>query len=131
MNMEMFKIQEIKEICIKLDLKIEVVNDSIYYYESFKKSRTHSFIEEVVLAASIYLSGKINEDYRRLRDIVNVIYFVKNKYEQIDILKNSLKLDDLLQTKRLKDDNYNEDNGCSLVQIMHTFSLENVLNNLI
>jgi hypothetical protein len=37
----------IKEICIKLDFRIEMIHDVINYYESFKGSKTHSFKEDV------------------------------------------------------------------------------------
>jgi hypothetical protein len=57
----------IKEICIKLHLKIEIINDVYNYFEIFKKSSTHNFSEEVVIGACIYLSSKINEDFRRIR----------------------------------------------------------------
>ena len=57
----------LKEVCVKLNLKIEMINDVYSLVESFILSKTHSFSEEVMLGTSIYLSGKINEDFKRLR----------------------------------------------------------------
>jgi hypothetical protein len=57
----------IKEICIKLHIKIETINDVYKYYENFKKSTTHNFSDEVIIGSCIYLSSKINEDFRRIR----------------------------------------------------------------
>jgi hypothetical protein len=59
----------IKEICVKLELKMEMINDVLDFVNSFHMSKTHCFKEEVVLASSIYLSCKINEDFKRIRGI--------------------------------------------------------------
>jgi len=61
----------IKEICLKLNLRIGMINDVYSLVESFKDSKTHEFSEEVIISTCIYLSGKINEDFKRLRGNVN------------------------------------------------------------
>jgi hypothetical protein len=37
----------IKEICIKLDFRVEMIHDVIAYYHTFRTSKTHSFREDV------------------------------------------------------------------------------------
>jgi hypothetical protein len=38
----------IKEICIKLEFRIEMIHDVIAYYDKFRNSDTHSFKEDVL-----------------------------------------------------------------------------------
>jgi hypothetical protein len=38
----------IKEICIKLDFRIEMIHDVISYMDAFKSSKTHNFKEDVI-----------------------------------------------------------------------------------
>jgi len=57
----------IKEICIKLNLKIEMINDVFKYCDIFYENNSNNFSEEVLLGSCIYLSGKINEDFKRIR----------------------------------------------------------------
>ena len=64
----------VKEICVKLNIKIEMINDVYSLVESFLESKTHSFSDEVILGTSIYLSGKINEDFKRLRGKLTLIF---------------------------------------------------------
>jgi hypothetical protein len=41
--------QLIKEVCVKLDFRIEMVNDVLKYIHSFTESKTHRlFAEEVI-----------------------------------------------------------------------------------
>lgn len=57
----------LKEICIKLNLDTIAMNESLLLIDSFEKSKTHSFQDEVIISACIYLSSKINEDFKRIR----------------------------------------------------------------
>lgn len=57
----------IKEICLKLNLRIEMINDVYSFVDSFVDNKMHTFTEEVIIGTCIYLSGKINEDFKRLR----------------------------------------------------------------
>jgi len=66
-NLNLINKNIIKEICIKLNLRIEMINDVFSLVESFINSKTHSFSEEVIIGTCVYLSGKINEDFKRLR----------------------------------------------------------------
>jgi hypothetical protein len=45
--MTTFNNKLIKEICIKLDFRIEMIHDVISYFDAFKNSKTHSFREDV------------------------------------------------------------------------------------
>ena len=48
MSKTLFKNKKIiKEICIKLEFRIEMIHDVYDYLESFQKSRTHNFPEDV------------------------------------------------------------------------------------
>jgi hypothetical protein len=129
----------IKEICIKLNLKIEMINDVLLFVESFIKSKTHSFSEEVILGSCIYLSSKINEDFKRVRgiiiyiilDIINVIYFVNNKYERIKyydkkLLAKEINEGEITYLYNLKADNYNDDKNLTLIQTMVNLTIEKV-----
>ena len=73
-----------------------------------------------MLCACIYFSGKINEDFKRLRDIINVLFFVKTKY---DNLKSND--DDINYINYLNDDNYIDDDF-TLIKTTANLTLENV-----
>lgn len=57
----------IKEVCVKLGLRIEMINDVFKYIHSFSKTKFTVFADEVIISTAIYLSSKINEDFRRIR----------------------------------------------------------------
>ncbi len=59
----------IKEICIKLNSKIEMIIDVFKFVDVFVQNNSNNFLDEVILGACIYLSGKINEDFKRVRGI--------------------------------------------------------------
>jgi hypothetical protein len=61
---------KIKEVGIKLEMRIDLINQVYAYVESFQNSDSHSFSDLVVLAACIYLASKINEDPKKIRGIV-------------------------------------------------------------
>jgi hypothetical protein len=120
----------IKEICIKLNFRIEMSNDVLTYVEMFQNSQTHNFSSEVIICTCIYLSSKINEDFKRIRDIINVFYFVKNKYEKItkgEGGSNKNKKEEKEYIMRLAQDDYmNEDGKALLVKTMYELTLDNV-----
>lgn len=123
----------IKEICVKLNTKIEMINDIYKYVDTFSESNSHGFSEEVILGACIYLAGKIDEDFKRVRDIINVIYFVKNKHEKIKEYRENKTKEELTLIKNLIDDSYSDDKNYTLIQTMYNLSIENVFyrkNNL-
>lgn len=111
----------IKEICLKLECKIELINDVLYFSEMFVTSYAHMFAPEVILAACIYLAGKLHEDFKRIRDIVNVAYFVKSKYEKI----HNEKSEDY--TKYLIEDRYDVEGNNILVKTMKEITIDNVV----
>jgi hypothetical protein len=132
---------KIKEICIKLDLRIDIINEVYLYVENFRDCNTHNFNDVVILAACIYLSSKINEDIKRIRgissdfyllDIINVIYFVKSKYEKITQLEdtyknsNSIPIQDKILLKNLKEDTYKDDKNLTLINTTYDLTIENV-----
>ena len=73
-----------------------------------------------MLCACIYFSGKINEDFKRLRDIINVLFFVKTKYDNINNTD-----DDVNYINDLNDDNYLDDDF-TLIKTTANLTLENV-----
>jgi hypothetical protein len=73
-----------------------------------------------MLCACIYFSGKINEDFKRLRDIINILLFVKSKY---DILNQGG--DDEAYLNDLRDDNYIDDE-MTLIKTSSNLTIENV-----
>jgi hypothetical protein len=75
-----------------------------------------------MLCACIYFSGKINEDFRRLRDIINTLFFVKNKYQN---LGNSTAFESEY-IKNLQNDEYLNDDSYTLIQTTANLSLDNV-----
>ena len=69
----------IKEIGMRLHFPIQVINDaSSYYYKMFEHATAAHFTFETVLIACIYLSSKVNEETRRVRDIINVVLYTLN-----------------------------------------------------
>ncbi len=124
---------KIKEVGIKLEMRIDVINEVYSYVESFQKSDSHSFSDLVVLGSCIYLASKINEDPKKIRgnfdlilDIINVILFVKSKNEKIKSLTNSSSNDDILYCNNLKNDTYNDENNLTLVNTNYDLTIENV-----
>lgn len=69
----------IKEVCLKLNIGIASIHDIFIFYELFINSKNNPFSNEVIVAASIFASCKISENPKRIRDIINVLYLVKNK----------------------------------------------------
>jgi hypothetical protein len=74
-----------------------------------------------MLCACIYFSGKINEDFKRLRDIINTFLFVRTKYQNIAKLTGE---DDYINN--LKNDNYLNDDSFTLIKTIANLSLDNV-----
>jgi hypothetical protein len=80
-----------------------------------------------MLCACIYFSGKINEDFKRLRDIINTYLFVKTKYEH---LRNAVNYEKEY-IANLKNDDYLKDDGFTLINTIANLSLDNVVIHLI
>ena len=57
----------IKEICVKLEMRIDVINEVYRYTDQFHNSNSHSFSEIVLLGSCIYLASKVNENLKRIR----------------------------------------------------------------
>lgn len=123
--MSLFEKQFIKETCFKLNFKAYMIIDVLNYVEIFDKSKTHNFSQEVMLCSCIYLTSKIGEDFKRIRDIINVVYFVKNKYEIINRLEMTCDNEENYYLEKLKEDNYDNDKHHTLIKTMHNLTIEN------
>lgn len=55
------------------------------HYYSLTNSKTHQFQIEIMIGASIFLSAKIFETERKIRDILNMIFAVTSLHR---ILRN-------------------------------------------
>jgi hypothetical protein len=75
-----------------------------------------------MLCSCIYLSGKINEDFRRIRDIINTLLFIKNKYNNLENSK-SFENDYI---ENLRNDDYLNDDSYTLIKTTVNLSLDNV-----
>jgi hypothetical protein len=80
---------------------------------------------QIIIATCIFLSAKINDDSKRIRDIVNVIYFVNSRHEKISNCENNQEIKDEIYYN-LKNDNYLADEDSTLVKTIGQLTLENV-----
>lgn len=80
---------------------------------------------KIIIATCIFLSAKINDNSKRIRDIVNVIYFVNSRHEKIQNCENKKEPKDEIYYN-LKNDNYLADEDSTLVKTMWQLTLENV-----
>jgi hypothetical protein len=75
-----------------------------------------------MLCACVYFSGKINEDFRRLRDIINTLLFIRTKYQNIS--KSTGLGEEYINN--LKNDDYLNDDSYTLINTIANLSLDNV-----
>jgi len=72
----------IEEVCLTLKLTRPCITQVLTFYRRFQASETHSYKIEIVIVACIYLTCKINEQIRKIRDILNIAYIVTTFYKK-------------------------------------------------
>lgn len=65
----------VQEICAMLKMPQPAVSTTLHYYRQFNDAVEEcEFSNEVIVCACIYLVGKVFEEERKIRDILNTIY---------------------------------------------------------
>jgi len=67
-----------------LKLSRSTITHVIHLYTKFLESETHQFKREIVIVACTYLACKINEEVRKIRDILNMVSEVTGLYKKVN-----------------------------------------------
>ena len=111
--------RNIANICKKLNIKFHTIFDVMFLCEKFSSSNTHQFPTEIMIATSIFLACKVQEEQIRIRDIVNVVYFEKRRKK---IIEENL-VEEKEYIEQLKKEDYSDNK--TLIHTMYNVSLDN------
>lgn len=84
----------VEEICFLLKLDEPSTQQVVDFYRRFAAVKSHTYrievpqtLLQIIISACIFLVSKIQENERKIRDIVNVCYVVTTLYKKANILK--------------------------------------------
>ena len=111
--------RNIGNICKKLKIKFHTIFDVMFLCQKFSSSNTHQFPIEIMIATSIFVACKVQEEQVRIRDIVNVVYFEKRRKQ---IIEENLD-EEKEYIEQLKREDYSDNK--TLIHTMYNVSLDN------